>query len=250
MGRPTAKPNAHAAFRIKGNALTPKVGKLMAAEAASNSGIIGTLAMLDASHIGSVFAPEHALGADAEDAMGDLIGTHPGEAYGNSGLDLVGSGKGGGGEGTDTIGMNKLGRIGPGGPGRQGSGPPIGSVDLGTHHVGKVKAFDPPVFHTGTQIDKAIVKRVVHAHHNEIKFCYERRLLEKQSLAGGRVVTRFTIAGNGRVVGSDIEASTLNDAQVETCIADAVRRWDLPKPSDGSVVVVSYPFVLQGPVGY
>jgi hypothetical protein len=44
---------------------------------------------------------------------------------------------------------------------------------------------------------------------------------------------------------SKVGSSTLKNAKVETCIAQAVRRWLFPKPKGGGIVIVSYPFVLR-----
>ena len=48
---------------------------------------------------------------------------------------------------------------------------------------------------------------------------------------------------------SKVQTSTLGNARVDQCIADAVRRWGFPKPKGGGIVVVSYPFVLQAAGG-
>ncbi len=250
MGTQQAPRDQHALLKIKGSSRDPKMTRAVANSVAAESGIMPILAAMDGSIIGSVFAPARALGPDAENAMGDLIGQHAeaNGAWGSNGLDLVGGGPGGGGRHNTTLGVGDLGRSGAGGPGRRGNGPPGGSVDLHPHKIGQVNSFGHLDVITKGGLGKDIVKRVVHAHHNEIRFCYEKRLMAKQLDAnqlGGRVVTRFIIAGNGRVVGSSIESSTMNDAAVESCIAEAVRRWDFPRPTDGSVVVVSYPFVLQ-----
>jgi hypothetical protein len=52
------------------------------------------------------------------------------------------------------------------------------------------------------------------------------------------------IASNGQVLSSIVESSTLGNARVESCTAQAVRRWEFPRPVGGGLVMVSYPFVL------
>ena len=81
-------------------------------------------------------------------------------------------------------------------------------------------------------------------HHNEVRYCYERGLVVKPELAG-RVVTSFTIAITGRVLGSAVTESSLRERDVEQCIAQAVRRWEFP--SSQQMSTVSYPFVLTPP---
>ena len=63
----------------------------------------------------AVFGKDSVLGADAEDALGGLIGDQIGEVYGVGGLGLVGVGRGGGGDGSGTIGLGTMGTIGRGG---------------------------------------------------------------------------------------------------------------------------------------
>ena len=65
----------------------------------------------------------------------------------------------------------------------------------------------------------------------------------------GRVMIQFTIAGTGQVIASMVQSSTLNSQPVEQCIAQAVRRWEFPKPQGGGIVVVTYPFVLKASGG-
>jgi hypothetical protein len=64
-----------------------------------------------------LFGRDTALGSDAADALGGLIGAEIGEAHGVGGLGLVGSGRGGGGTGHGTIGLGSVGTIGHGGGG-------------------------------------------------------------------------------------------------------------------------------------
>jgi Ca-activated chloride channel family protein len=46
-----------------------------------------------------------------------------------------------------------------------------------------------------------------------------------------------------------VASSTLGDASVENCIAQAVRRWRFPQPGGGGIVIVTYPFQLTAPEG-
>ena len=58
-------------------------------------------------------------------------------------------------------------------------------------------------------------------------------------------VNQFTISGTGQVLASVVQSSTMNNPTVEQCVAQAVRRWEFPKPEGGGIVIVSYPFVLK-----
>jgi A-macroglobulin TED domain/Alpha-2-macroglobulin family/MG2 domain/Macroglobulin domain MG3/Alpha-2-macroglobulin bait region domain/A-macroglobulin receptor binding domain len=65
----------------------------------------------------AVFGRDAALGIDAEDALGGLIGGQIGETHGVGGLGLMGTGSGGGGMGEGTIGLGSIGTFGKGGGG-------------------------------------------------------------------------------------------------------------------------------------
>lgn len=91
-------------------------------------------------------------------------------------------------------------------------------------------------------LDKAVIRRVIQQHLNEVKNCYEAALEKNASLAG-RMMVRFTIEPDGKVGESSVPESSLNSPAAESCIRDAVRTWIFPRPQSGKVVV-TYPFVL------
>jgi outer membrane biosynthesis protein TonB len=93
-------------------------------------------------------------------------------------------------------------------------------------------------------IDKSDIQRVVRAHINEVKHCYEQGLTKRPDLEG-KVLLKFTIGKTGTVVAAKVEDTTLNDRPVEQCIAGAAMRWSFPKPSGDGLVVIAYPFILK-----
>ena len=90
--------------------------------------------------------------------------------------------------------------------------------------------------------DKDVVAKVVREHMPEVKTCYERELPERPELKG-RVVVKFTIGTDGKVIASALEQSTLGVPRAENCIVQAIKGWDFPRPADGEAEV-SYPFVF------
>jgi hypothetical protein len=181
--------------------------------------------------------------ADDNDVWGGLQGTEVGEAYGVGGLGLVGTGRGGGGTGEGTIGLGNTGLIGKGGGGGTGSGYGRGAgAGFGGRGTAVPTVRQAKATVTGA-LDKDIVRRIVRAHINEVRYCYNQGLARDPSL-GGRVAIKFTINADGKVPAAVVRETTLKDAAVGNCIAQAVRRWTFPKPKDGSVIV-DYPFVLE-----
>jgi TonB family protein len=93
-------------------------------------------------------------------------------------------------------------------------------------------------------LDKDIIRRVVRAHLNEVRGCYNQGL-ERDRTMKGRVAIQFTIGPDGRVPVAEVATTELKDVEVGQCIADAVKRWTFPAPEGGGNVVVTYPFLLE-----
>ncbi len=244
MGKKESK-NKQGLYALKGpkDNTDPHLAKQLAKEMAEKAGVLGILNANKGSILASIYGRDTALGTDASDVLGGLVGTEVGEAYGVGGLGLVGSGRGGGGTGEGTIGLGNLGTIGKGGGGGTGSGYGRGAGGLGSRRAGAPEVV-PGTAEVRGSLDKEIIRRIIRRHINEVKFCYERELVKNANLIG-RVMVQFTISGNGTVAASAVQASTMNNPPVETCIAQAVRRWEFPKPQGGGIVVVTYPFVLK-----
>jgi hypothetical protein len=92
-------------------------------------------------------------------------------------------------------------------------------------------------------LDKDIIRRMVRAHINEVRSCYNDGLLKDPALTG-RVAIEFVIKGDGSVGSAVVVEDNLADAQVGQCIAKAVQTWRFPKPLGGGNVIVTYPFNL------
>lgn len=90
-------------------------------------------------------------------------------------------------------------------------------------------------------LDKELVRREIRKHISEIKYCYEQQLVRAPSLSG-RVAVRFVIVATGAVAASSIAESSLGDASVEACVANAVKRWQFPVAQQAGATIVTYPF--------
>jgi len=223
----------------------PHMAREAAKESAKTAGILGILR----SSTGSWNAPtspygrDTAMGNDAENALGALMGNQLGENFGYGGLGLRGTGRGGGGTGEGTIGLGNLNTIGRGGGGGSGSGYGRGAGGL-RGRGSKVPTIRPGAAEVRGSLSKEVIRRVVRSHMNEIKFCYEQQLAQRPDLAG-RVSVQFIISPSGAVQSSSMAGSTLSNSAAEQCMVRAVRRWAFPAPEGGGIVVVTYPFMLQ-----
>ncbi len=143
-----------------------------------------------------------------------------------------------------TIGLGSTGLIGKGGGGGTGSGYGRGSgAGFGGRgkRVPRVRASKATV---KGALDKDIIRRIVRAHINEVRYCYNQGLVRDPSLKG-KVSIQFTIGPTGKVPAAVVASHTLADEKVANCIAKAVKRWKFPKPTGGGNVVVTYPFTLE-----
>jgi hypothetical protein len=217
----------------------------MAREMAKEAGI---LQYLTAANVPvSPFGADQPLGIDPENALGALLGDQIGDNFGYGGLGVNGTGRGGGGTGEGTIGLGALGTIGHGAGGGTGSGYGRGAGGLGGRR-GKVPQIRSGAAMVKGSLSKEVIRRIVHRHINEVKFCYERELASRPDLAG-RVSIKFIIMGTGAVQMAAVAESTIGNPNVENCIAQAVRRWTFPQPEGGGIVIVTYPFQLEAPEG-
>jgi TonB family protein len=154
------------------------------------------------------------------------------------GLGLIGDGDGGGCAGCT---MASIGRIGTNGRGgghdRYPSG--IGLLSKkGVIDIGGIDA-EPPVC---IGLDKDLIRQVVRAHRNEIRYCYELALTSNPKLRG-KTAVKFTIAPSGTVTAASITDSNVHE--VDDCVTSRVRSWNFPKPPGGGTAIVTYPFVFS-----
>jgi len=229
-------------------AATEDDARRAAAVQARAAGIVGMLAQSRAAFLGDVHVAAAELGdsgsfglgaGGSSSGTGTLSGDDAGDAYGEGGLGLAGSGAGGGGSGDGTIGLGDIGTIGCGCGDGAGVGYGEGRGGLGTRH-----ASVPVLVFGAAQVrgscDKDLIRRVVRAHVNELRYCYERVLQSRPAL-NGRVASRFVIGFDGRVAGAAIASSELTPA-VDSCVAQAIARWQFPPLCVGEV---SYPFLFE-----
>ena len=177
---------------------------------------------------------------EVEQAVAGMAGAHLTAGRGAGGLSTTGSGLGGGGTGQGHLygagDMDTGGRASRG----HGRGPTLASRK---EHEVKLDIAAGAV-DDGGGLTKEQVARVVRAHSNAIKFCYEKELQRKPTLSG-KIEVYWIIQPDGSVEKSKIASSSMEDAAVEGCVSRQVKQWVFPK-SDGRTVVQSYPFLFKG----
>ncbi len=215
----------------------PKAIDINAKEIVKNSGL---MRLLGGGGGGlSTILGSGGLGGELQGAMGHMFGARAGDAAGLGGLGLRGTGQGGGGFG-NTIGIGDIGTKGRGG-GLGGYGNGVGNMGGKSGSDIAISSGNPIV---EGSLDKELIRRVIHQHRAQVRFCYESELVRHQGL-NGKVTVKFIISGSGSVQRASVDQSTLGNAAVESCIVSRVYQWQFPKPKGGGIVVVNYPFILK-----
>ena len=101
----------------------------------------------------------------------------------------------------------------------------------------KIKTYGAGADVTG-QLDKKIIQKIIRRHMPEIKWCYQQGLQKNQRLEG-KIVVSFTISPIGKVITTKVKATTMHNAEVESCVTKKVRRWKFPEPRGGGIVKVN-----------
>jgi hypothetical protein len=215
---------------------------------ARDAGILGILAVQDRHFLASVDGGAFAVGQDDEDIWGNVMGVEHANSYGDGGLGLVGVGNGGGGNADGLIGMSNHGLLGNGN-GQGGlyygkDGGKSGTIGFGDRKPKAPVARVGKEQMTGDGIDKDTIRRIVRAHLNEVRGCYNAGLTRNPNLEG-RVTVQFAIMGTGVVSSAVVQENTTKDDSTANCIAKAVKRWKFPRVGKGGTALVSYPFRLS-----
>lgn len=229
-------------YAMKNNNADPQLAKQQAVDNARKAGVLGILQQQPGGAFASLTGTaDFSSGLDDRDVYGGLIGNEVGEMAGGWGYGINGVGPGGGGTGWGTIGTGRYGLIGHG----SGTGSGYGSGS-GRGGMRGRKATAPQIrignaSATG-DLDKNIIRRYIRRKLPRIRYCYESKLAVKNDL-NGTVVVQFQISPGGVVQGAS--AGGMGDSEVESCVADAIKSIQFPKPKGGGFVNVRYPFIFQ-----
>ncbi|NCN27103.1 AgmX/PglI C-terminal domain-containing protein [bacterium] len=178
-------------------------------------------------------------GAAGQDSLDKALqGTGGGgirSARGSGGSGLQGAAQGGGGK---AVGVGGLGTQGFGG-GAKGDGvgslPGKGEADVSSESVG--------VSVVGS-LTREEIERVIRAHINEIKACYQAELQRNPSVFG-KIKLQWTIIGGGKATAVSTAQNTTGSSALVNCIKARLRTWTFPSPRGGSTATVDYPWLFK-----
>ncbi len=232
----------------------PHLAKERALHDIATEGLIG---MLNGDTAGDPKAPVNpwarpdSSGKDPVSALGNMWGDPIEDSFGAGGLDLSGTGEGGGCEhgSCQGIGLGYLNTIGHGNGYKDGQGfGPGGGAGLGHGplHGGHV-AKGPPMPREGTietngKLPAEVIQRIVRQNFGRFRMCYETGLRNNPALQG-RVAVKFIIDHDGSVSVASDGGSDLPDREVVSCVVRGFSNLTFPQPQGGLVKVV-YPLQL------
>jgi hypothetical protein len=151
---------------------------------------------------------------------------------------------GAGGKGTATQGISGIGT-----KGRSSGMSAYGSTEgFGDKTSVSVEPGGAEENFVGT-IDKEAVRRRIKHNINLIRGCYVQELNKKdragQRAFEGKIVLTWDIIGGGTAKNVRVKESSLNNKDVEKCVADRLASIQFPDPPEGLTAEVSYPFVFR-----
>ncbi len=205
--------------------------------------------------------------AEVDRIVGDFTGV---VASGRGGKALRQGGTGGGVErragtagagartGADLGGVDEiLGRAdgtGPGGGGGGRGAAGTAGAGAGGGGVGRAQvriAAPAPVASdagpAGATRSAGALMAVVQRHAAAVRFCYNRHLQKKPG-SSGQVVLRLTVTADGAVSAADVVRTTMNDAELESCLLNQAREWRFA-PADEPRFTFDVPLVFTPPAG-
>ena len=89
-------------------------------------------------------------------------------------------------------------------------------------------------------LDRALIEAAIDPHRGDIAGCYQRIRQDHPELQG-KVTVKIVIDKGGSVSKADLKSTTLNDADVEQCVIELLRKVRFPEPRGGGIVIMSYP---------
>lgn len=205
---------------------------------AQSSGVMGALSA-GAASFDRIFGGG-GLGAGMDKTLGSVTGISGVDQFGSGGLGTRGFGTGGGG---NALGIGGLGTRGRGGGGMGGMGYGMAAGRIGGKGLSDITAGGGQAVIMGA-LDRAVIDAYIKRNLAKIRWCYEKELNKDPKLFG-KIVINFIISKTGQVSSSKVQRSTMGNENVESCVADQIKKIRFPAPKGGGIVIVNYPFVFK-----
>jgi len=138
------------------------------------------------------------------------------------------------------------------GPDRMTDDRLVGLLDLPSSAEAPTAAFRLPVDRPHSHARRTVaasktaptreeIRKVVVANGGQVRLCYEREMLSSSKPLEGRLLLRWSVDVNGRVVAPTIVKDTVGSPHLGACVLSRIQTWIFPPCDHGGCVVV-YPF--------
>ena len=87
---------------------------------------------------------------------------------------------------------------------------------------------------------KSVIRDIIISRDKQYLDCYERQLQIKRD-SQGEIMMRISISNQGKVLKTVVLKSTINNSEVERCIADNIKELNFPAPKSGKRLTITYP---------
>jgi hypothetical protein len=94
-------------------------------------------------------------------------------------------------------------------------------------------------------MSREAVLKVVNAHLDEVRDCYERELLHNPGISG-KILMEWLIQLDGAVRYAKVKFTNIgHSSDLHGCIQAQVVTWNFPRPKGGQEVLVTFPFLFE-----
>lgn len=109
-----------------------------------------------------------------------------------------------------------------------------------------ISCSTPPTKKSEMGLLRPRVREVLDSHRDDFSACYKKSLKTKPSLSGIMTVD-FEVSDSGKIkrLMTNKSQTTIQDANIQNCVAKVMRNLSYPSAPTGTVLVTSYPFLFS-----
>lgn len=231
--KPSANQDAQLASKREKKALSPAHVGVIASKHGEDGDFVGVAQITK--------------GNDLNDFTGQVQEAQLGDAFGDFGLGISGTGRGGGAK-DESVGIsmdNALRRVKVGGQGvaARNKHRGIRTDDLMMQHLkfkDKTYVKDAKLAERGC-LGAEMVQNAIRRRRNQVRTCYEHHLFKNKNLSG-KLSLELRITQNGKINEFRVLEDTTREPEIAKCVQERLSTLQFPTFSECKDVVVRYPF--------
>lgn len=98
-----------------------------------------------------------------------------------------------------------------------------------------------------SKVDRDGIRNTVFSNSKSVRECYGQALAKSgNEKMSGKIYVNFDIDTEGKAQKASVveDRTTLKDPGLQQCVLNQLSQWNFPKPPDGQIVNVIYPFLF------